>query len=226
MPRWANVVVAPQGAGLEHGRLFVEPAHIRAGIRLRPSRLQHAAPGRQKTELAVARGLGIRRDHNDVRLDDVGPVLDPFRIPYADNEDDRGEVGQRVIGQPLLPAVLDQAPLVNGVDIRPEGERDDVRLEAIDHRAGLARRAGVRLLDREIGPVLGPLLLDELRVEVAPQLTGRVVRNVEQLDSCPLAGRRTAAARPRADDEGQEEDELQTRKQQQWLQETAHGRGP
>ena len=51
-----------------------------------------------------------------------------------------------------------------------KGEGNDVGIETVNDGPRLARRAGMRLLDRNRGSRLGPVPGDELRVEVTPKL--------------------------------------------------------
>ena len=101
-------------------------------------------------------GLGVMIF--DLRPDQVGPVVDALGVALADHEDDRGEVGQRVVRQPLLPAVVDEALLADGVGVGPEGQRGHVGLQSVDDGPRLAGRTPVRLLDRQSRPRL-PLVL-------------------------------------------------------------------
>ncbi len=75
-----------------------------------------------------------------------------------------------MIRQPFFPTLLDEPPLADRVRIGPEREGDDVGIETVNDGPRLARRAGMRLLDRNRGSRLGPVPGDELRVEVTPKL--------------------------------------------------------
>ena len=48
------------------------------------------------------------------------------------------------------------ADVGDGVDVGGERQRDDVGVEAVDHRARLLARAAVRLLDRDLLAGLAP----------------------------------------------------------------------
>ena len=61
----------------------------------------------------------------------------------------------------------------DGVGVRPQGQRDHIGLQAVDHRAGLTAGAAVRLVDRHLRASFFLVLGDEAIVEVAPQLARR-----------------------------------------------------
>src|SRR3546814_7870372 len=60
-------------------------------------------------------------------------------------------------------------------DVAAERQRHDVGVEAVEHRARLLAGAAVRLLDRHGVAGLGLVLGDELVVDRAVQLAGRIV---------------------------------------------------
>ena len=60
----------------------------------RAAPLPHRPPGRQETEPAVARGLGVGGDHRHAGPDQIRPVTDPLGVTLADDEHDGRVVRQ------------------------------------------------------------------------------------------------------------------------------------
>ena len=81
--------------------------------------------------------------------------LIPFGIAFADQEHDRRRVRAAVVAAAAFcqSAGIKLGQLGDLVDVVRQGERDDVGLQAVDHRAGLRAGAAVRLLDRHLLPV-------------------------------------------------------------------------
>jgi hypothetical protein len=70
---------------------------------------------------------------------------------------------------------------LQGENIPPQREGDDIRPQSIQHRMGLLARSTVRLLDGNGLARLSLVSGDEERIDVFIQLARRVVRNVEQM---------------------------------------------
>ena len=155
------------GARIEHGGALVELGDERLGILLGATAGHHGTPGGEKTVFSVAARLRVGRDDRNVALHEVRPVLDALRIPLADDEDDDGVIGHRLVVVAVLPIGSHEPRLCDGLDIGPNGERDDVGIEAVDHGARLAPRGGVRLLDRHTPAVLSLIRLREGVVDLA-----------------------------------------------------------
>jgi hypothetical protein len=80
-----------------------------------------------------------------------------------------------------LPVGRDLAgPLGDGVDVGGERERDDLRLEPVDHRPRLAAGAAVRGLDLHRGIALRQPMGGEGLVDLPVKLARRIVAHVEQ----------------------------------------------
>ena len=141
--------------GVEHRNVAVEVAQEGLGPGLVAAELvERPAIGREIVPARAARGLRVRRDHLDVRLDEIAPILHALGVALADNEHDRRGVGRAAVGQARLP-IGRQLSCLGGdlVDVRGERQGDDVGVEAVDHGARLLARAAVRHLDRERSPV-------------------------------------------------------------------------
>src|SRR5688500_1821587 len=85
--------------------------------------------------------LGIWGNHPNAGANQNVPIAYNFRIalPYQEN-DGRG-VGRARVRKTALPVRRQQArALGDGIDIKCQGERDDVRLESVDHRSSLFTR--------------------------------------------------------------------------------------
>ena len=139
-------------------------------------------PGGEVVPARAAGGLRVRRDDLHVVTHEVVPVLEALGIAGAHQEDDRRGVGSGVVRELRLPVLRDLAGLRDdGVDVAGERERDDLRVEAVDHRPRLGAGAAVRALDVE-GRVAERL---PVRVEggvvVPVELARRVVGDVEEL---------------------------------------------
>ena len=153
-------------AGVEHRHVGEERAHVVADLVLVAAELLVGpGPGREVVPAGAARGLRVRRDHLDVILDQVVPVLDFLGIAFPHEEHDRRGVGRRVARQLRLPVRRDLAGLLgDGIDVAGERQGDDLGLEPVDHRARLRAGAAVRGLDRQFRVTLGlPVGVERLR---------------------------------------------------------------
>ncbi len=167
-------------AGVEHRHLLVELGDVVDGLVPRSAPQHHGAPGAEEGEIAVARGLGIRRDDRNPRFDEVRPILHAFGVPFADHEDDGRHIGERLVRQPVDPTLLDEAASGDGIGVDHRGQADDVGLETVDDRPGLGARAAVRLLHLHGLPGLRFPGRGEPAIDVLVELAGRVVGDIEQ----------------------------------------------
>ena len=188
----------PASAGVEHGNVAEEFCNEVLGLRLGLGHcrgllgigeflqvaqlpLEHVSPGRQVIPARPARGLRMRRNHGNARLNQVGPIVNLLWIPLADEKHDGRGIRRTVMGEPLLPVGWQQAGLlVNRVDVVSQGQRHHRRLQPLDHRAGLLTRAAMRhanchRLAGRFRPMFG-----ERRVEFLVQLARGVIGNVQQ----------------------------------------------
>src|SRR5436190_382619 len=78
--------------------------------------------------------------------------------------------------------VVVEPAIADGTALGLEGEHHDVGFEAVDHGTRLRARAAVRLLDRQLTPRALGIGSNEPLVQLTPELAGRVVRYVQQLD--------------------------------------------
>src|SRR6185312_15812326 len=140
-------------------------------------------PCREVVPARTARGLRIRRYHRYSLADQVAPVLDVLRVALANQENNGRCVRRGMLRQTRLPVDGQQLAVVRDrVDVRGQRQRDHVGRQAVDHRARLAARAAVRLVDGDrVAGLLLPVL-GEGFVEVDVQLAGRIIRDVEQRD--------------------------------------------
>jgi hypothetical protein len=169
------------GAGVEDRHVPVERGDELLRLAVIAARLaKRPAPGREVVPARAARGLRVGRDHLDVLLDQVAPIVDALRVALAHQEHDGRGVGRAVVRQARLPVLREPAAALGDlVDVVGERQRHHVGLEAIDHRPRLLAGAAVRLLD---GDVLAGLLLPvlgERLVDLAVQLPGRIVGDVQ-----------------------------------------------
>ncbi len=85
--------------------------------------------------------------------------------------------------QAVLPVSGNQLRLVmQRVNVIGQRQRDDIGLQAINHRTRLLAGAAVGLLDADGVAGLGLPLFGEGRVEILVQLARRIVRDIEQRD--------------------------------------------
>lgn len=145
--------------------------------------LEAIGPGGEEVPARTAGGFRVRRDHRHVVLDQVAPVLDAFGVALAHQEHDGRGVrgaGIRQAGLPVFRQGL--AQLGDFVDVAGQGQGHHVGAQAVDHRAALLARTTVGLLDLDVVARVGLFPeAGELSVVVLVQLTGGVVRDVEQL---------------------------------------------
>ncbi|MNY05567.1 hypothetical protein D3C86_1382920 [compost metagenome] len=171
-------------AGVQHWHVLEQGLYVFLGLGFVAAiGFQAIGPGREEVPARTAGGFRVRRDHRDVILDQVAPVLDAFRVALAHQEHDGRGVRRAGVRQAFLPVGRQGfAELGDFVDITGQGQGHDVGTQAIDHRPTLLARTAVGLLDFHgvTGVVLLPEL-DEFGVVVLIQLAGRVVRHVEQL---------------------------------------------
>jgi hypothetical protein len=104
-----------------------------------------------------------------------------FRIAFANHENDGRSERIRIVGESLAPTLRDQAVLTQGVDVGKKRQGDNVCFQAVDHGAGLARGAAVRLLNAPFLPGLALIFGYKLLVQVFEQFASGVVGNVENL---------------------------------------------
>ena len=78
-------------------------------------------------------------------VNEVLPRLEALGVALADEEDDGRGVGRGVERELLLPVAVDELAARERyrVDVVAERERHDVRLDAVDYRAGLLAAAAV-----------------------------------------------------------------------------------
>ena len=190
LPRQEHVAEAALGegggraarTGVEHRHVAEQVAEIGLGLGLVAAILvERPAIGGQIVPARPAGGLGIGRDHRHARLGEVAPVLDALRVALADDEHDGRGVGRAAVGQAALPVLGQLVGLLgDGVDVGGKRQRHHVRIEPVDHGAGLLARAAVRLLDGHGLAGLRLPVLGEGLVELLVQLTGRIVGHVQQ----------------------------------------------
>src|SRR5215203_3080107 len=126
--------------------------------------------------------LWIRRDDLDTGLDQVRPIANALRVPFANHEDDGRGVGCAVVREAALPILWQEvAPARDGIDVRRERERDDIGLEPIDDGASLRPRAAMRLVDPDALAALGaPARCERLidgRIEAPRGIIGGVEKS-------------------------------------------------
>ena len=168
------------GAGVGDGHVVQQLTQVVGRLSRAAATGGHRAPSGEHAQLPVARRPRIRRHDRDVRVDQVGPVVNGFRIALADQKHDGRRVRHRVVRQPLLPIRGDQAALAQGVDVADQRQRHHVgSLGTVDDAARLPARAAVRLLDFQADSGFLAELGDESWVERGIQLTRRVVGDVE-----------------------------------------------
>ena len=82
-------------AGIEHRHVGVEILdELLVLVLVVAELLVGVSPGGEIVPARAARGLRVRRDDLDAVLGQVIPILDPFRVPFADQEDDGRGVGR------------------------------------------------------------------------------------------------------------------------------------
>ena len=93
-------------AGIEDRDVFVEFGDEGFGLGfVIVILLEGPAPCGEVVPTCAAGGFGVGGDDFDVRLDEVGPIVDVFGIALADEEDDGAGVGGAVGREPGLPIV-------------------------------------------------------------------------------------------------------------------------
>ncbi len=73
---------------IEKWRMGVKLFQISSRFPLGAAAREDSAPGGERSELAVARGLGVRNDDFDVVLHEIGPIMDGVRIPAPHHKGD------------------------------------------------------------------------------------------------------------------------------------------
>lgn len=193
------------GAGVEDGDVLIELGDELAGFGLiELVGLQRVAPRSEVVPARAAGSLGVWRDNFNAFADDVRPVLDVFGIALADDEDDGGGVGGRVLGELRAPVGGDQVAVgVQGLNVRRKGEGDDVGFKSVDHGTSLLARAAVGLIDLDGLVVLCLPLGGKEGVDGGVEFACGVVRDVEEGD---LLGGLCVRAPGWRGDGGEEED--------------------
>jgi|GEM_PF-4554795 len=182
------------GAGVEDGHVLVELPDEGVGL-LRVLVLGvGVAPGGEEVPAPASGGLRVRGDDLDVGLGEVVPVLDALRVALADEEHHGRGVGQALVRLPLAPVGGDLlGQLGDGVDVRGDAERHHVGVHPVDDRARLGAGAAMGGAHRHGLPGLGLPVLGERGVDVAVELAGRVVGDVEERGLGRHRGRRREA---------------------------------
>ena len=89
--------------------------------------------------------------------------------------------GELLFGRRVLPSWPAAASRWRDASMSPPGERHDVGLQAVDHRAGLLARAAVRLLDGDlVAGLLEPVGATPCCIRRRARASG--LRNVQQFD--------------------------------------------
>ena len=140
-PRSTKVTVEPRAPVSSTGTFLKSSPTNSFALSAEPNFFSRVAPRRQIIPARAARGLRVRRDHLHARLDQIVPVLDALGIALAHQEHDRRGVGRRIERQALLPVRRDQALGGDGVDVIGQRQRDDIGLQAVDHRRAPASRS-------------------------------------------------------------------------------------
>ena len=171
------------GAGVQYRNVFEQLFHIFLGLGFAATGLEAVGPGGEEVPACTAGGFRVRCDDRHVFLDQVAPVLDALGVALAHQEHDGRGVGGAGVRQAGLPVFRQGlAQLGDFVDITGQGQRHHVGAQAVDHRPALLARATVGLLDLDVVTGVGLFPeAGEFSVVVLVQLTGRVVRDVEQL---------------------------------------------
>ena len=92
-------------------------------------------PSGEVVPASAARGLRVWRDDLDPIFNEVVPILNPFGIAVANQENDGRGIGRRIVAKPFLPISVDQPGPGDLIDVALERERDNVGLEPIDDSA-------------------------------------------------------------------------------------------
>src|SRR5688572_13403171 len=128
--------------------------------------LERITPRREVIPASAARGLRVRRDDLDIGFQEIRPIADPFWIAGSNEKHDRRGVRSAVVRQARLPIRVDLFSVeVKSVDVPSQSQRNDVRLEAVDHGPCLRTRAAVRLthyrsLARPLAPMRRKLVVE------------------------------------------------------------------
>ena len=169
--------------GVQHRHVLEQLFHVLLSLGFAAASLEAVGPGGEEVPARTAGGFRVRGNHRNVFLDQVAPVLDAFRVALAHQEHDGRGVwgaGVRQAGLPVFREGL--AQLGDFVDVTGQGQGDNVGAQAVDYGTALLARATVGLLDLDVVTRVGLLpVVGELCVVVLVQLTGWVVRDVEQL---------------------------------------------
>src|ERR1041385_809362 len=113
---------------IEHWNVLIEPSDKVLGFGFIPPRfLKRISPCSQVVPACTARGLGIGSNDRDARSNEILPIFDALRIPFANEEDDGRSVGRTVVGQQRLPVSGKQFCLFrDGVNIVSQSKSDHV----------------------------------------------------------------------------------------------------
>ena len=122
--------------------------------------------GREQVPLRRAGGRRIGRDDLDAGGEQVVPVLQVLRVSCAGDEGDDGAEGHRalrfIVGDVLLPVLVDEAFLHQPGDVRLEGEIHQVGGDVAGDLAGLVARGTVGLGESGVLPRFGlPVAVDD-----------------------------------------------------------------
>ena len=95
--------------------------------------------------------------------------------------------GRAVVGQQGLPVLRQEAALLrDGINIVCERQRDDIGLQADDHRTGLLSRTVVRLIDRDVVARFGFPRFRKGGVDLLIKFPRWIIGDVQQLDICGI----------------------------------------
>ena len=170
-------------AGVQYRHVLEQLFDVFLGLGFAAAGLEAVGPGGEEVPACTAGGFRVGRDHRHVFLDQVAPVLDAFGVALAHQEHDGGGVwgaGVRQAGLPVLRQGL--AQLGDFINVTGQGQGHYVGAQAVNHCACLLARATVGLLDLHVVAGVGLFPeAGELSVVILVQLTGGVVRDVEQL---------------------------------------------
>ncbi len=131
-------------AGVQNRSLAEQLADKFLGFSVAAALFQDVTPGGQVGVTAVSGGFRV--GHNDLNavLDQVGPVLDIFRIALAHNQYGSGSKGSAVVRQAGNPVGRNQLTVVmQGLNVGGHIHGNDVSGQTVNNRAGLFAGAAV-----------------------------------------------------------------------------------